>query len=72
MGMRRIHLAFHLSTDERAQSESTSLEEERWPSSAQIASILIQGYRTLGHYFWRGVAEDGAAIGSRWVHLRAE
>jgi hypothetical protein len=48
------------------------LEEERWPSSAQIASILIQGYRTLGHYFWRGVAEDGAAIGSRWVHLRAE
>ncbi len=57
---------------DRAQAEDTSLEEERATSSAQMASLLTQGFRTPGHHFWRVVAEDDATVGSLWVHLLAE
>lgn len=53
---------------ERAQADETSLEQERETASAQVASILAQGFRTPGHHFWRVVADD-VAVGSLWVFV---
>ena len=55
---------------ERAQAEDTPLEKERKVASEQMASLLPQGLHTPEHFFWRVVAEDGARVGTLWVHVQ--
>ncbi|HET9109410.1 MAG TPA: GNAT family N-acetyltransferase [Ktedonobacterales bacterium] len=55
---------------ERAQSDDTSLEQERKVASEQMAGLLPQGLHTPEHCFWRVVAEDGALVGTLWVHVQ--
>lgn len=56
---------------ERAQAEDIPLDEMRTTVSAQMASLLPQGLRTPDHHFWRVVADDGATVGTLWVHVEA-
>lgn len=55
---------------ERAEADDTPLEQERTAASEQTASLLPQGLRTPDHYLWRVVAEDGARVGTLWVHVQ--
>jgi len=52
---------------DRARAEDLPLEEEQAAASEQIANLVPQGLHTPGHFFWRVVTEDGAAVGSLWV-----
>ena len=44
-----------------------SLEEGRVAARKQFDELLPDGLNSEGHYFWKVVAEDGAAVGDLWV-----
>jgi ribosomal protein S18 acetylase RimI-like enzyme len=55
-----------------AQAEDLPLEKAQTAATAQTAQLLPQGFRTPDHHFWRVVAEDGAVVGSLWVHHKPD
>jgi ribosomal protein S18 acetylase RimI-like enzyme len=47
------------------------IEEARVAADKQMAELLKDGLHTEGHYLWKIVAQDSAAVGDLWVLVDA-
>jgi ribosomal protein S18 acetylase RimI-like enzyme len=64
------HLRSWLDEDyarEVAKATGVSPEEGRAEAQKQLGELLPHGLKSKGHYFWKIVAADGAAVGDLWV-----
>jgi ribosomal protein S18 acetylase RimI-like enzyme len=52
-----------------AKAMAMSLEEGREAARKQLGELLPDGLESEGHYFWKIVAPDGAAVGDLWVQI---
>jgi len=52
---------------EVAKAMAVSIEEGRAAAQKQLGELLKDGLQSEGHYLWKIVAEDGAAVGDLWI-----
>jgi ribosomal protein S18 acetylase RimI-like enzyme len=52
-----------------ARAMDIPIEEARVAASKQAADLLKDGLATEGHYLWKIVAEQDAAVGDLWVFV---
>lgn len=57
---------------ERARNSLLPIEEEREIAMRQRETLLPQGLRTPGHFFWNVVAGPGGVVGHLWVLVERE
>lgn len=54
---------------ERARNLGTTIEEERATAAQQRETLLPEGQRSAGHFFWKGVDESAGTVGNLWVFV---